>query len=190
MTILTDAYVLRKSRRGDFDRQYVLFTKDLGKITVLAKGAMKISSKLAPHLDFFYLTEVMVAQGQAFYRLAGAKIKAVYLKDYSDLLKRNAACFFLETADILIVEKNPDAGVFGIMTDFFVALSASKTDRESHLILNKALYELLSRLGYQPKLRAKNQSQLTNDLHRQIMEAGEKEVKSFGCLHHELVCII
>jgi len=189
MTVLTDAYVLRKSQRGDFDRQYVLFTKDLGKITVLAKGAMKISSKLAPHLDFFYLTEVMVAQGQAFYRLAGAKIKTAHLKDCADPLKYNIACFLLETADCLMVEKNPDAMIFKILEDFFCALSAAKTSRESHLILNRSLYELLARLGYQPELKAKNQIQLTCDLHRQIMEAGEKEVKSFGCLHRELICV-
>lgn len=189
MTVLTDAYVLRKSQRGDFDRQYVLFTKDLGKINVLAKGAMKISSKLASHLDFFYLTEVMVAPGQAIYRLAGAKIKTVHLKGNSNLLKQNIACFFLETTDILMVEKNPDAVVFDILNDFFSALSDAINNRELHLILNQSLYRLLSHLGYQPKLGAKNQSQLTNDLHRLIMEAGEKEVKSFGSLQRELLYI-
>lgn len=189
MTVLTDAYMLRKSQRGDFDRQYVLFTRDLGKISALAKGAMKITSKLAPHLDFFYLTEVMVAPGRSFYRLAGAKIKTVHLSDAADQLKRSIACFFLETADILVVEKNTEAGIFAVLDDFFNQLSSAKNSRESHLALNRSLYGLLAELGYQPKLKAKNQIQLTCDLHRLALEAGEREIKSFGCLERELNCI-
>lgn len=182
MTLLTDAYVLRKSQRGDFDRQYVLFTRDLGKITVLAKGAMKITSKLAPHLDFFYLTEVMIAPGRAFYRLAGSKLKTAHFKDAPDLSRQNVACFFLETADNLMVEKNPDAAVFNLFNIFFTALAQAQTDQDAQLILNQSLYELLTRLGYQPPLTAKNQAQLTRDLHRLILETCEKEVKSFACL--------
>ncbi len=186
MTVLTEAFVLRKSQRGDFDRQYSLFTRDLGKIIVLAKGAMKITSKLSSHLEFFYLTEVMVAPGKSFYRLAGAKLKESYLDDPVDQLKRSIACFFLETADVLMVEKNPDQIVFGIMHDFLINLSSACDGRQSHLILNRSLYELLSRLGYQPKLKARNQIQLTHDLHRLILEAGEREVKSYDCLRCQL----
>jgi len=189
MTVLTDAYVLKKSQRGDFDRQYALYTRDLGKITVLAKGAMKISSKLAPHLEFFYLTEVMVALGRSFYRLAGAKIKTAYLKNDDDRFKKNAACFFLETADILMLEKHPDSGIFETIDNFFIALSAAENSQKSHLALNQSLFELLSRLGYQPKLTAKNQTQLTYDFHRQILAAGEREVRSFACLRQELDCL-
>lgn len=187
MTVLTDAYVLKKFQRGDFDRQYVLFTGELGKITVLAKGAMKITSKLAPHLDFFYLIEAMVAPGRSFYRLAGAKIKIAHLKNDPDQLKRHVACFFLEAVDILVAENHPDAALFGIIDDFFNNLSTAGSGRESQLALNRSLYALLSRLGYRPKLQAKNQTQLTSDLHRLILEAGEKEVKSFRCLQSELL---
>lgn len=186
MTVLTDAYVLRKAQYGDFDRRYTLFTRDLGKITALAKSAMKITSKLAPHLDFFYLTEVMVAPGQAFFRLAGARIKTVRLKDNEDRLKHSIACFFLETADLLIVEKSPEAVIFSLMDNFFISLSEAKNNQESHLILNRSLYGLLYQLGYQPRLSAKNQHQLTLDLHRLVMEVGEKEVKSFCFLQREL----
>jgi len=186
MTVLTEAFVLRKSQRGDFDRHYVLFTKDLGKVAVLAKGAMKISSKLAPHLDFFYLTEVMVAPGRSFYRLAGAKLKQAYLKNNSDSLKLRAACFFLETADILLRENSHDADSFAVMSEFFSALSAAGDNREAQLVLNQSLFEFLSRLGYQPRLKARNQQQLTCELHQLILEVGEKELKSFLALKSEL----
>lgn len=190
MTVLTDAFVLRKSQRGDYDRQYIFFTKELGKITALAKGAMKISSKLAPHLDYFYLTEVMVAPGKGYYRLAGAKLKRAYLTDSQDELKLNSACFFLETASNLIVDSSPDEQLYEIIAEFFSALAKAQAGRETHLVLNRALFELLSKLGYQPELKAKSQAQLTNDLHRLILEVGEKEVKSFPLLNRELSLVM
>lgn len=190
MTVLTDAFVLRKSQRGDYDRQYVFYTKELGKITALAKGAMKISSKLAPHLDYFYLTEVMVAPGRGFYRLAGAKLKKNFGISCEDRLKLSSACFLLEAASNLIVDGSPDERIFAILENFFISLSVAKSNQESQLVLNRSLFELLSQLGYQPELKAKSQNQLTHDLHRLILEVGEKEAKSFSLLNLELNCAI
>ncbi|MFA5021303.1 MAG: recombination protein O N-terminal domain-containing protein [Patescibacteria group bacterium] len=186
MTVLTEAFVLRKSQRGDFDRHYVLLTKDLGKVSVLAKGAMKISSKLAPHLDFFYLTEVVVAPGRNFYHLAGAKLKRAYLKNDLDPLKLRAACFFLETADILLRENSRDAASFAVMSEFFSALAAAANSREVQLVLNQSLFYFLSGLGYQPRIKSQNQKQLTHELHQLILEVGEKDLKSFSALKGEL----
>jgi len=140
MTVLTDAFVLRKSPRGDFDRQYVFYTKELGKITALAKGAMKISSKLAPHLDYFYLSEIMVASGRGFYRLAGAKIKKNFGINGEDRLKISSACFLLEAANNLIIDDNPDERIFAILENFFICLSGAKNNQELQLVFNRSLF--------------------------------------------------
>jgi DNA repair protein RecO (recombination protein O) len=187
MTVLTEAYLLKKSSRNDFDRQYTLYTKDLGKITALAKGALKISSKLAPHLEFFYLVEVMVAPGRAFYRLAGAKIRAVRLLSASDEKRLIIANFFLSVIDILMVDQCEDRTVFDLLDNFFLELSIAADDRQVHLVLNQSLYDLLSHLGYQPKLIAKTQIELTRHLHRLVLEAGEKEIPCFFNLNRLLL---
>lgn len=186
MTLLTDAFVLRKSQRSDFDRQYTLFTRELGKVPVLAKGAMKISSKLAPHLEMNCLSEVMLAPGRAFYRLAGANLKRRFW-DPSDMLKLSAACYFLETADMLVLANNPDSGLFSCLEDFYDSLGTA-SGRESQIVLNRSLFDLLSHLGYQPRIKAKSQGQLTCDLQRLIAEIGEKEIRSYSCLSRELEC--
>lgn len=186
MTVLTDALVLRKSQRGDYDRQYVFYTKELGKITALAKGAMKISSKLAPHLDYFYLSEVMVAPGRGFYRLAGAKLKKNFGISCEDRLKLSSACFLLEAASNLIVDGSPDERIFEILENFFLCLAAAKNNQESQLVLNRSLFELLSQLGYQPELKAKSQNQLTAQFSKHIFEIGEKELKSLPILYQQL----
>ena len=188
MTVLTDAYVLKKSLRGDFDRQFTLYTRELGKISCLAKGAAKITSKLSSHLDFFYLIEVMVAPGQAFYRLAGAKIRTAYLKNNSDLSLTAIANIFLEAIDIMLVEKYPDAAIFSLVDNFFNQLDRVEDLQSSQLLLNQTLYELMSRLGYQPKITARSQSQLTGELCRHIMETGEKELKFFPFLNQQFNC--
>jgi len=177
MTVLTDAFVLKRSIRGDFDRQYTLYTKDLGKITAIAKGALKITSKLSPHLDFFYLSEVMIASGQTFFRLAGAKLKTPHLKDKTDLAKANPAYFFLVVIEVLMIDKSRDEGIFGIVQDFFSRLDDAQNSRDIRLILNRSLYQLLTHLGYQPKIdKVRNQVQLTEVLSRLIIEISGKEL--------------
>jgi DNA repair protein RecO (recombination protein O) len=177
MTVLTDTFVLKKSVRGDFDRQYILYTRELGKITAIAKGALKITSKLSSHLDFFYLSEVMVASGQTFFRLAGARLKTPHLKDKTNEAKVSSAYFFLAAIEVLMIDRSHDERIFLLLQNFFTGLDAARDGRDAHLILNHSLYQLLTCLGYRPKINnVRNQAQLTDILKRLITEVSGKEL--------------
>lgn len=62
MIVVTDAIVLRRLPFREDDLLVTLYTKKLGKIIAVAKGALKQSSKLRGHLEIPRIVRVMVAR--------------------------------------------------------------------------------------------------------------------------------
>lgn len=186
MTYLTEAIVLKKSQCNDYDRHYVLLTRELGKISALAKSANKINSKLASHLDFFSLSQVMVASGQTSYRLAGAKIINPHKHLPADLLKISLALVFLEIVDLLLAPNQPESLIFALTESCLSHLDQSVGFKEKVIVFNRHLFELLSLTGYRPNLNCQKQSQLIALMVKIVETATDKQVKSFDFLCRQL----
>jgi len=182
MTYLTSGIILRASHFGDFDRQYVIYTKERGKIVALAKGVKKITSKLNSSLEFFNLCDLLLARGYAFDRVAGVQLIRNYSRGELQPLKVFAAYFYLETLDLLTDYNFPDEFSFHLTERFLWEIFSADSARPALLILNKFLFELLSHLGYRPRLVAATQKILLADLYQLIMVATDKPVKSFAPL--------
>lgn len=185
MTVLTDTFILRQAPRGDYDLALVAYTKELGKITAVAKGAKKITSKLRPHLEFFCLTRLMVAPGSGVFRVAGASISQNFKTIRLEPSRAVYALAIIETIDLLTPNQSPDPELFSLLNNFFVRLEAAGEDKQARLVFNRAVYDLLSHLGWRPHLKSRSQRQLTMELSRLIMAAGEKELKSLGALSRQ-----
>lgn len=181
MSGLTRAFVIRKQARGDFDRNYLLFTAEFGKISALAKGAQKIGSKMAAHLEPFAETEVVLVRGKLFWRLSAAKNRRCFAVA-GDLKKAALGWSLLEAADNLTVENHPEPAIFLLLNNFFVQLSEAPNAELAQKIFNQALFELLDLSGYRPKLTASSQRALTWDLLRSTVLACEKECRMLGLL--------
>lgn len=67
----TEAIVLRVVPSGEANSDVVLFTRDLGKITVRAQSARKQESKMRMHLTKFRLVTVDLVKGKNMWRLTG-----------------------------------------------------------------------------------------------------------------------
>lgn len=181
MTYLTKAIILKKYDSGDFDRQYLLYTAVGGKLTAVAKGAKKITSKLNPHLEYFSICELMLAPGvSGIERLAGAG-SLVCRQTRIGAGRQFFGYYFLEAVDKLTIAKAKDEAVFMLADNFLTDLEAVDNSNIL-LILNKYLFELLKHLGYEPQLCAKTQRQLLADLNRLIEQVSEKKMNCFASL--------
>jgi DNA repair protein RecO (recombination protein O) len=58
------AIVLRHSDWGEADRLLTLFTREMGKLRAVAKGARKMRSRKAGHLEPFTHVKLQVAKGR------------------------------------------------------------------------------------------------------------------------------
>ncbi len=70
MTRLVKGIILRKQDYRESDRLFVIYTDELGKISAVAKGARKIKSKMAGHLELFHVINLMVAPVKTNYKIA------------------------------------------------------------------------------------------------------------------------
>ena len=61
---LVEAMVLRRVDFGEADRVLVLFTREHGKLSVVAKGIRRFSSRSAGHLELFTNSEIQLAKGK------------------------------------------------------------------------------------------------------------------------------
>lgn len=71
----TTGFVLRRREHKEADRIYTFFSRDLGKVDILARGARRTHSKLAPHLESFSHLRVFLVDGRRGLTLAGSDVE-------------------------------------------------------------------------------------------------------------------
>lgn len=141
--------VLRTKSLRDADRHYIVFTRDHGKVLLLAKGSRKGKSKMSPHLAGFGVVDVMVAKGKIVDRLAGADLTTAYRDVFGSLEKTALAQGVLLAVDAMTRRDLPDERIFALLTDWFDALNGSivPVDARSPLF-DAAVYRLMDLLGF------------------------------------------
>ena len=140
--------VLKKNTSGDSDRLYTIYSKEKGKIAVVAKGVRKINSRRNPHLDTLNLIKFSVRESKSKYKTI-EEVKAQnsfkYIKEDLDL--SGAAYYMCDLISRFNEEEqeNPDQ---------FELLQQSLSTLENNLIpLNYVVsafeVRLMKLLGYE-----------------------------------------
>lgn len=145
--ITTDAFVIRRKNVGEADRMVTLFTKQHGKMRVLARGIRKISSKRAPHVEVFNRAVMTIHKGNKQDTLTEVSPVRSFEEIRKDLKRVGAAYYLCELVDGLLPVEQPHEDIFELLGDAFGALGDVKTDRIDVLRARFAS-ALLTRLGY------------------------------------------
>ena len=73
-TYLIQGLILKHKDYREADRLITIYSREYGKITALARGTRKISSKLAGSLEPFTLADFMIARGRNFDTIASLEV--------------------------------------------------------------------------------------------------------------------
>ena len=90
-----EAVVLRHADWGEADRLLVLQTRQLGKLRVVAKGARRIRSRKAGHLEPFTHVRLQLARARDLPIVTQAETVEAYLPLRDDLNKTGYAALVL-----------------------------------------------------------------------------------------------
>ena len=74
-------------KREDFrerDERIVLYTKEFGKLSVVAKGTKRIEAKLRGNLDIFNFVDIIFVEGAHFFILTGVETRERFLNLIKD----------------------------------------------------------------------------------------------------------
>lgn len=182
-TYLTKGIVLRVDKHGDYDRRYLIYTEDFGKLTAIAKSGSKTVSKIASHLSYPAVVNLMLAHGAVFERIASAMVIEGYRGIIDNSLKSAAVSYVFEVVDLLTKDNFSDRLTFNVLRKFLAELAGPAIDATGVLLaVNKVVFELLTLSGYRPVLRAESQGALLDFLNLELKKDVEREVQSFAWL--------
>jgi DNA repair protein RecO (recombination protein O) len=145
-----EAVVLRHTDYGEADRILSLYTRQLGKTRALVKGARKVTSRKAGHLEPFTHVKLQLAKGRDLLLVTQADTIEAYLPLGEDLLLMGHASYVIELLDRFTYDDGTEnSPIFSLLTDTLGRL-ASKSD--PWLAIRYYEMRLLDHLGFRPQL--------------------------------------
>jgi DNA repair protein RecO (recombination protein O) len=144
-----EAVVLRRVDFGEADRVLVLFTRERGKMPVVAKGIRRMSSRMAGHLELFTRSELMLAKGANLDVVTQAETRDSYRAVREDLTRTSTAYLIVELTDALTEEDVEHPELFELLTATFRALGTTDDPR---LVAAHYQLRLLDVSGFRPVL--------------------------------------
>ncbi len=151
--IETPAIVLTRSRLGEADRLVTFFTRALGKMKAVARGARRPRSRFAAALEPFSLVALVlfVKKEDQLARVSQCDLSAPRRKLREDLEKLNGAAHLSSLVRSLTAEGDADRPLFDFFNEALDRLNASPFDR-AFLLICRA--RILAFAGYSPTLTA------------------------------------
>ena len=145
-----EAVVLRHTDYGEADRILSLYTRQLGKTRALVKGARKVTSRKAGHLEPFTYVKLQLAKSRDLPLVTQADTLDAYLPLGEDLVLTGHASYVVELIDRFTYDDGAEnSSLFRLLTDTLSRL-ASKID--PWLVIRYYEIRLLDYLGFRPQL--------------------------------------
>jgi len=144
-----EAIVLGRMDLGEADRILTLYSRQHGKLRVIAKGARRPLSRLGPHLEYFSRAQLMLARGRELDVVTGAETEDAHLAIRGDLDAFGHASHMVEILTRLTEDRQENVAVFELLASS-LRLLADGVDA-FHVTRHYEL-ALLVLLGYRPEL--------------------------------------
>ena len=140
------ALVLKKRAMPRDDMLIILFSGELGKVAVYAKGIRSIISKRSPHIQTGNLIEVQLRQSNSNYYLQQTSLISAFQDIKSDLKKMQYvyAAFFV--LDNILPELEPEPEVMKLTLNYLARLSTR--DSGLQVLFTDYLREIVNLLGF------------------------------------------
>ncbi|MHB8904085.1 MAG: DNA repair protein RecO, partial [Patescibacteria group bacterium] len=165
------ALILNRQNYKENDTLVTAYTKNFGKLNLVARGTKKIKSKLAAHLEPLILSDLMILKGRGRDYIGAAVLRKSYSDIRTDLNKIYYAGKALNLFNRLVKEGHPDERLFFLLTRWLDVLAEFqdidfKKNKESksknsngdlskengELLFSFFVFKFLAELGYQPEL--------------------------------------
>jgi len=146
--------VLSRKDHREADRWYSVFTREHGKIELLARGGHKILAKLTPHLEMPAIIDLHVVNGRQFDTIAGTDRLRAFPSTYADISKLVLAQNALHLTDIGTKPHEQDLVLYDLLMQWLemVENAPAITNERAGFLLGSYALKLLSVIGYRPEL--------------------------------------
>jgi len=146
----TEGIVLKRVNYGEADRILTVFSKHFGKISVLAKGIRRTTSRKGGNLELFNQVVIFAAKGKNLDIVTEAEVINSFRSWRADLKKVAAAYRLCELVDKLSAEGVENYEGYELLANYLLNLSRI-SDIEAQI--SNFEVSLLQSLGFWPRGR-------------------------------------
>ncbi len=147
-TLRVEAIILQHSDWGEADRILRIFTREQGKLRAIAKGARKMKSRKAGHLEPFMRSKLMLAKGRDMWIVTQAEVIEPYSALRENLEATARAAYVIELLDRLTYEEGQNWQLYDLATKTLSRLVEEDPFVPTHYFEMR----ILDNTGYRPLL--------------------------------------
>lgn len=162
--IQTKGIVLNEMRFQDTSKILNIYTKELGKINIMAKGAYKPKSKILAQTQPFASSDFEIYKGRSWYYIKEAELLNSYYNIREQIERMSVGFYILELVNKSVPEESKHENIYLLLEKTLETLSNLNSKYLELLLAFEIKY--ISFLGYRPSLC-------------QCSNCGKTEYKSF-----------
>ena len=146
-----EGIILKRSNFGEADRILTIFTRNHGKVKVIAKGVRRITSRRSPNIELFNLVTLYIHKGRALDILTEAQVENTF-SDFRKNLKLVGLSYYIcELIDSLCAENQAHPKVYELLFSALTYLNnISHLSDDGLRIIERFEKALLAELGFLP----------------------------------------
>jgi len=143
-----EAIVLARRNFSEADRILSVFSKGHGRLSLIAKGVRRPSSRKRGHIEVFNRIKFQAVKGRGLDIMTEAEIIDSFEMVRKDLKKVALAYYFMEVIGRTIHEEEKNIELYGLLQDYLEKL---KEDKKLLSLRKNFVYQVLTILGFWPK---------------------------------------
>ena len=152
-TLSVEGIVILSREYKDSDKSLVIFTKDRGRLSFVAKGVRKLNSKNRSSTDLLVHGEYQLSKGKAYYILNQGQVIEGFMNIRKDLLKTTVAMTMTVFLNDVLVDNMTQGEVYELLV---WTLKRLETTKDPKFLLRYFLIKSILFLGHQPSLDSCN----------------------------------
>lgn len=143
----TEGIIIKRINYGEADKILTIFTRHHGKITVIAKGIRRITSRKKGSLELFNQSILYLARGKNFDIITEVEPINNFISHKIDLDRLGRIYYFCEVIDRLTAERVEEENIYQLLIDFLGFCQRSHID-EIEKRMDEDLRRILLILGF------------------------------------------
>ena len=145
-----EAIVLARRNFSEADRILSVFSKGHGRLSLLAKGVRRPSSRKRGHIEVFNRIKFQAVKGRGLDMMTEAEIIDSFEMVRKDLKKVALAYYFMEVIGRTIHEEEKNVELYSLLQNYLEKL---KEEKKLLSLRKDFVYQVLTILGFWPRGR-------------------------------------
>lgn len=151
LLVKAEGIVIRTHDYGESHKVVVIFTREHGKVAVVARGVKKTKSTLSGVTQVLTHGQYLYFVGRGMGSLNQGETLVSHASLRQDILKLSYAAYIVELLDKMTEEKEPSIVLFDLLT---LTLNFLEENKDPDILCRIFEIKLMGQTGYQPQLNS------------------------------------